>query len=514
MNRVQIINRIINFAQASYPYAVVFLAGAAVMILELLGTRIISPYYGTTLFVWSALITVTLVFLAIGYYLGGKAVDMPSLFGKMEYAIAISGLLFIVIPKISARILLLSNSLGNRMGPLSAAALLFGPAFVLLGMVVPYCVKSATKKLESVGNSSGKVYASSTIGSVVGTLAAGFYLIPNFRLSTVISCTGILLILISVLGMAVKKSYRVVALSLAAMVILMLVPSYSVAMKDGSEIVYSKDSIMGKIVVVDKGSERYLLVDGATQAGIFRDGEKSGKSILIYPDYMLLGISPGFKSALVIGLGGGVLSKELEEFGLDVESVEIDNEIAKVAMDYFGFEGTAVIQDGRAFLRNSQENYDMIILDVYSGYSVPHYMLSRESFEEAKARLSPGGVLVVNTLGYLDSGLQQSVYATLVSVFSDVKILHDDPSDLMNIVFFVSDGAVNFYPENVCVRKGCSEQEEEMLQIYLKRQRQSLAGGTLLTDDYSPVDLLQARSQDEWRRINLNFYGEGVLLSG
>jgi MFS family permease len=158
-------------------YLTVFLTGGAVMVIELLGTRIIAPFYGVSLYVWSSLISVALIALAIGYFAGGRWADRAKRTG-LSLVISLAALCILLIPWITRPVLLVTDALGLRAGALVSALVLFSPSLILLGMVGPYAVKLATSRLKGVGASAGSIYAVSTLGSVVGTLLLGFFLFP------------------------------------------------------------------------------------------------------------------------------------------------------------------------------------------------------------------------------------------------------------------------------------------------------------------------------------------------
>ncbi|HEY1536557.1 MAG TPA: fused MFS/spermidine synthase, partial [Polyangiaceae bacterium] len=177
-------------------FVTVFVTGAAVMVIEIIGTRIIGPVFGVGLFVWSALLTVTLGALAVGYYSGGVLADRvtsPRLMGGLVTA---SGLLLGLVRWLSHTALRVTEELGPRWGTLSSATLLFAPSLIALGMIGPIAVRQATKTLRLTGRSVGSIYAVSTAGSLLGTLALVFLIIPAFETNQIVTGTGALLILL------------------------------------------------------------------------------------------------------------------------------------------------------------------------------------------------------------------------------------------------------------------------------------------------------------------------------
>ena len=171
----------------------VFLCGSVVMVIELLGTRIIAPVYGTSLYVWSSLITVTMVALSLGYFLGGKIADQWN--GKgLRWILILDALFILLIPAIKEPILIMTDPLGMRLGSLISATLLFLPPLTGLGMVSPFALKSSSHSLETVGSTAGRLYAISTLGSVAGTLLLGFFLFPLVGIQFLLMSSGLMLL--------------------------------------------------------------------------------------------------------------------------------------------------------------------------------------------------------------------------------------------------------------------------------------------------------------------------------
>src|SRR5210317_948266 len=151
--------------------------GALIMVVEVLGSRVIGPFFGVSLFVWTSLITVTLVALSLGYWLGGLLADRWRSPDALYLIILLAGLSVLCIPLISDFCLKLTIPLGLRMGAFLSAAMLFGPSLFLLGCVSPYLVKITAQQMQNIGRTVGGLYALSTLGSVAGTILTGFVLI-------------------------------------------------------------------------------------------------------------------------------------------------------------------------------------------------------------------------------------------------------------------------------------------------------------------------------------------------
>ena len=256
-------------------YCTVFLTGAAVMVIELLGTRLIAPFYGASLYVWTSVISVTLIALALGYFIGGRWADRAKNTG-LALIIALSGLLTLVIPWLTGPILLATDSLGLRMGVFVSTLVLFSPSLIMLGMIGPFAVKLATSSLEGVGASAGSIYAVSTIGSVIGTLFLGFYLFPQVGTREIFLGLGIALFLLA-LGVAYfERKHLSLIITLPPVAVLtaigiILLPriadSANTPQKaDNHKVQFERESLYGWVRVIDKPAEnfRLLTVDAST----------------------------------------------------------------------------------------------------------------------------------------------------------------------------------------------------------------------------------------------------------
>ncbi len=180
-------------------YVIVFLGGAMVMSFEILGSRILAPKFGSSVFVWGSLISVFLAGLSAGYYWGGRFADIRPSLRKLALIIIIPGFFFITFPFYSTGISdwVFTLDLGIRMGPLLVSMFLFFIPSVFLGAVSPYTAKLMIISLHTSGTTIGTLYALSTFGSIIGTLVTSFYLITIAGVKSIIMVEGIILIIIS-----------------------------------------------------------------------------------------------------------------------------------------------------------------------------------------------------------------------------------------------------------------------------------------------------------------------------
>src|SRR3990172_10882611 len=189
-------------------HVIVAVSGASVLAIEILGTRILGPFYGVSLFLWSALITVTLAALSIGYVIGGHWADKGATVSRLCIMMSGAGGWLILSPWIKEPVILLSEPFGLRFAVLVASFILFAPPLTLLGMVIPYAIKLRTTNLDEVGRTAGNLYAISTIASVISALLTGFVLIPNVGVNRLTLTIGVILLMAASFGFSLKLNLK------------------------------------------------------------------------------------------------------------------------------------------------------------------------------------------------------------------------------------------------------------------------------------------------------------------
>jgi len=423
-------------------YGTVIITGGAVMMVELLGTRIIGPFYGVSLIVWSSLLSVSLLALSMGYYLGGACADKGKGL-RLPHAVIAAGILIAIIPLLGKPVQLFFDGLGLRWGALSSAFVLFTPPLVFLGMAGPFVIRMATERLENVGSTAGNVYAISTIGSVVGTLMLGFYLLPIFGVNSILLSLSVVLMALALALVAYEKSRMNVkhpvthwAAYAAVLIAVVAIQATGVGRQDADknlQVLFEQETHYGWVRVVDQKDKdiRWLMSDAST---IGAEHVPTGAGLLGYQTVVRLlpWFNPAGKKALLIGLGSGHLVNDLANYGVKTDAIEIDPAVAYAANEYFNFTptGKVIVGDARYRVQQLNETYDIIIHDCFTGGSEPIHLLSQEMMQELKSKLNPGGVLAVNFVGFTDKAYLkpvQSVARTLDSVFENRKTFVRNP---------------------------------------------------------------------------------------
>ncbi len=499
-------------------YFSVFALGLSILILEILGARLISPYYGSSVYAWSAIITVTLASLAAGYAAGGVLADRnpsPALyFGE----IILSGLLVLPIPFIKNPVLSGTSALGLEAGAFASAVLLFAPALIVMSATGPLAIRLATTQLSVMGRGVGKVYAVSTAGSVAGALLAGLVLVPHFSVRDVLLFLGFGVALFGALGLALsgRRGWGGVA---ALGAVILFRPLLANSTPRNPNILLDKNSFYGEIKVLDSDGMRLLLIDGVGHGVIDVASGESRADYSFYFETLPL-FRPEAKRALVIGLGAGIVPEAYRRHhGIVTDAVEIDPVVARAAQDHFGYvpNGAVAVEDGRMFLEKAGAPYDLMVLDAFSSERAPFHLFSREFFGVAKGRLADGGLFAVNTVGNPKREEWVCVYKTLAAVFRNIRVYATDASEttLGNIIFIASDGEIAAEPDLSSLRPLARQMLAGLSAARMPAPDEAmLSRAVLLTDDFNPIDDIYKGTMAVWRKAILTSYKDILLTEG
>ena len=512
-------NKTINRA-TSWLYLTVFLTGASVMVIELLGTRLIAPFYGASLYVWSSLISVTMIALAIGYFVGGRWADCAQRTG-LSLIIALSGLFTLLIPWVTRSVLLATDPLGLRGGAFVSALVLFSPSLTMLGMVSPFAIKLATTRLEGIGTSSGSIYAVSTVGSVIGTLLLGFFLFPWVGSRQILVSLGLVLLLLAI-AVAIyeqkvfARTIAVLPCMLLAIVGLCLLPKIvgagHVNPNSRFNVLSERESLYGYVRVIDD-SQRNLRILSADASMIGAANIPDGINRLMYQDIVALipAIKPSIKKALLIGQGAGHMAMTLRDrFGIVTDTLEIDPAVAEAASKHFGFKpnGLAIVGDARYEIRHLKGPYDLVIHDCFTGGSEPSHLLTVETLQQIKNLLAPDGIMALNFVAFGKGQGQQalaSVSKTVAQVFSDQQLFISEPGeDFNDFIFLASNQPVDLNSKSLTY-----DQTD-----WLNKRKYPLdnTNGLILTDNLNPLEHLQAHKSEHYRHVLVNWFGPELLV--
>ena len=506
------------------------LSGALVMVIQVLGSRVVGPFFGVSLFVWTSLITVTLLALAIGYALGGLLSDRFQRPGYLFGIILIAGLLTLFIPILKGPVLKACLPLGLRGGAFASTLILFGPVLLLLGCVSPYLVKLATNGLKNLGRTVGGLYALSTIGSTAGTVLTGFVLIAHLSVDQIFALAGGLLMALAAFYFVLFQR-RWWALPLLVVPFLLYQPQQPVSKvaADGTkiELVHRADNFYGDVKVVDYSFEnthyREMMIDGMIQGGIDLADNQSIYEYNYFLQFLSFMLAPEGKRCLVIGLGLGAVPTWYAKQGITCDVVDINPAVATIARDYFDFKisGDMFIEDARFYLNSTERRYDYIVLDVFSGDITPAHLLSVEALSLIRDRLQPGGVLAVNLIGSLhkETFMTASIVKTLQSAFDVTDVyptfdVNTTPNGVGNIILTAYQGERRKMQVDHARFSSHAIVRKQVFGILGKRFEFPVGTKAIvLTDAYNPVDFFDGWLRELVRKSILETTDWDILIS-
>ena len=493
----------------------VFITGACVLIVEVVALRVLSPYYGNTIFTVSSVLSVILAALSVGYYAGGRYADRHPSKQSFFKIILLSGIALVLFHFLGLIILpILSVSLTMTIAPLISSLCLFFLPALLLGTLSPYAVKlqSVESPQEGVGSVAGKIFFFSTLGSIVGSLLAGFILIPCFGIDHIFIGCGIILFILgfiplTVLGFPTKRLFQF----LLGMLILTFLTLFAVKEIKG-DVLYTKDGIYEKITIyedeIDGRPVRFFEQDRSSSGAMFLDSKDPTDLPYHYTKYYSIykAFKPDIAHALVIGGGAYSIPKallaELPEATIDVS--EIEPLLFELAKKYFRAKDDPRLhnytEDGRRLLQDSSKQYDFILSDVYySLFSIPSHFTTQEFFKIAKDKLSDNGIFVANLIGDLsrqEPSLIMAEIKTFQTVFPNSYFFAVDSPEkttLQNIMFvgYNSDKKIDLNDPVILQNKDGTIRslKDKIINV----DRFNLSSYPILTDNFSPVEYLTSK---------------------
>jgi len=442
---------------------VVLVCGMTTMAVEMCASRLLAPYFGTTLIIWANLIGLILIYLTIGYYLGGRLADRFPHQTVLYTLVAIAGLAIGLVPFVARPILRLAAlsfaqySMGLFVGSLVGVLLLFALPMILLGCVSPFAIRLQLQRLSSGGHTAGLIYALSTAGSILGTFLPVLVLIPTIGTVTTLLSFAVVLLATAAIGLARGRAWKRAGTTVLALLILIALrlafpPGVVRPAQDLSgsqlpvELVYEGESAYNYIQVVRWGTATNLILNEGYAVHSIYD-----------PQHLLTGgpwdyflLTPFFypdmdqddvHSLCLLGLAAGTTARQFTEIlGEDVriDGVEIDPQIITAGRRYFAMTQpnlNAIAQDARYFINTTAQRYDVVGIDVYRQPYIPFQLTTIEFFAEVQRCLTDRGAVVINVgRTPADDRLVQVLASTMRTVFPSVYIV-DVPDKWNSIIF-------------------------------------------------------------------------------
>jgi spermidine synthase len=485
--------------------------GAAVMIIEILGARMLAPYFGTSHYVWTAQIGVTLVALAAGYWIGGTWVDAKPRLDGLYFALAVAAAWLSLVVRMLEPVSYYCLKFPLAWGSIIAAAVLTLPPLVLLAMTGPFLLRLLAPNTTVIGRVSGRLTALSTVGSFLGTALIGYVMIPFLANSISLLLTAAQVALLPALYFAVWR--RRAPTSVGSIVVICVgflmgtQPLWGgTSAPDSLRIVHRSNSHFGQLLVVEPmGGDRRLYLNDYLVQNTYDVTEKRSASMFTYLlEDLARAYAPDLKEVLCLGMGVGIVPMRFCRSGLRTDVVEINPAVVPVARKYFDCDPALFrlfLDDARHFLNQATNRYDVVVLDAFLGDSVPSHLMTIEAFQAIGQVLRPQGVLVMNAFGELPPAadyFRDALARTLGGVFRFVRLHASGNGNLFFVAMNQKPPATLQFPDLDTIHVTCRYQAQT---AFTNQCRLDLAQGTVLTDDRNPVEYYDARVRERLRRL-------------
>jgi predicted membrane-bound spermidine synthase len=485
---------------ARFLYCSVFITGAALLIIEILANRMLSPYFGSTLYNTSAILATVLGGLSIGYWLGGRLSARQNVMVVFLSTLIVAAFLTILVACVYPYFLsFVQVHFSPLYGSLVSSVVLFLVPSTFFGLLSPLAVVALDQILRqnSLGSKIGNMYAISTMGSIFGSLITGFVLLPLFPIDSILKCIGLIVAVLALTGALITKSKKLIFPATASVILacfsFVLSPFASVA------VVASVNGEYNNISVVDgkwnQKPTRFFLMDQQLSAAQYRDtpDELVFDYTQYYDAYKKFGITP--KNIAVIG--GAAYSipqayvKEIADAQVDV--YEIESKTIDVANTYFG--GAAnhprihnTIGDARIQMQKNPQQYDVIFIDAYSGVNaIPWQLTTVEFYQIVAQKLAPGGLVISNTISNTRPGstkVLDSYALSQMQVFGHVSVYDAMPTKAQSITNTMILATNSDKKADSSPMKYVSQERFANSQIDIS----SLKNGIVLRDNYAPIE--------------------------
>jgi spermidine synthase len=484
-------------------YLVVFCVGVSTLGAEIAAARLLAPFFGDSTIVWANTIATVLVALSIGYWIGGTIADKRPTIDALCRWVLVGAALVALIPLVAQPFLSISVEafdeidVGAAAGSLVGVLALVAVPVLVLGAVAPWAIRLRVTSTDDAGRTAGRLYALSTIGSLVGTFAASLLLIPLIGTQRTFILFALLLAVTAVLALPVR--FAAVPVVIAAMLALPPGVTKDLAREDGRILVERETEYQyARVVELDDGERWLELNEGQGIHSLYRPGSVLTDNVwdgYISLPFAVLDRPP--RSVAILGNGAGTTVRAYARYfpRTRIDGVEIDPELTELGRDWFGLEdrpGLRLIhEDARPFLRGSNRTYDAIFVDAYRQPYIPFYLATEEFFELVRDRLNPGGAVIVNA-GHPEGSrdLEKVLAAGVKSAFP-----HAAAVDMTQISTLIV--ASERPPSGAGVVRQMANVHREVRALFGRTARDlrpPIVGEQAYTDDRAPVEWLIDRS--------------------
>ena len=488
----------------------VFVSGMTTLAAELAAGRLIGNVFGTSNLVWASIIGLILIYLTLGYFLGGKWADANPTPGAMYRILAWGAFTIGLVPYIAGPVLRSAAtafealSVGIMAGSFIAVLILFSVPITLLGAISPFAIRLSVEDTSKAGQVSGQIYAISTLGSFIGTFLPTLVTIPTIGTKLTFFVFGLFLLIVALIGLARFASQREMLKLIWMPIVLSIVAALSAgqALKNNTGQVYETESAYNYIQVQEQSGYTLLRLN---------DGQ--GIHSIYHPDTLNYGgpweqfsVGPFFytnrktddiKRMAIVGLAAGTAARQATAIygDIPIDGFELDGKIVEVGKQYFGLNLpnlNVFIGDGRLNLERSEYKYDIIAVDAYRPPYIPPHMTTQEFFTIIASHLTDDGVLTIN-VGSVpgDRRLVDGLATTIATQFASIHIM-DIPGTLNTMIFATKQPTTRENFSSNLVSLAADPNTDPLLIAAMSSTYTNLKDGytrtTVFTDDLAPIE--------------------------
>lgn len=495
-------------------YLAVFTGGLTTLAVELSASRLLGSIYGTSNIVWANIIGLILIYLTLGYFIGGRVADRYPTFATFYriiiWAAFFSGLVPLVAQPIlkTAAVAVQDFDAAVTVGSFISVLILFALPVTLLGFISPFSIRLALATIDDAGRTTGQMYAISTLGSIIGNFTPVLILIPAVGTARTFLFFAGLLMAVGLTGLALYD--RRAALRLLWMPVLLALLAI-VALRgplrpppSGMALLFEEESAYNLVQVVeDEEHYRYLLLnEGQGIHSQWHPDElyynRTWGFFLVGPYFNAPPYSPDrVRHIAVIGLAAGTIARQHNAVypGLAMDGIEIDPVIVEAGRKYMDMTMpnlNVIVEDGRFALNQLDHTYTMIGIDAYRVPYVPWHLTTVEFFRDVRDLLDEDGVLLINVgRTGTDRRLVEAMTRTMLDVFPTVHTL--DVPDSYNTILVATRQPTR--PENMLANLAILPGDAHpVLRTALEAASTSIvptvASDVRFTDDRAPVEMM------------------------
>jgi spermidine synthase len=432
----------------------VFISGMVTLAAEMATGRLLGNYFGTSNLIWASIIGLILIYLTVGYFVGGKWADRSPNFETFFNILAWGGFTTSLVPFAARPILRIAAEafdqlwIGNLIGSFLVVMVLFIIPVTLLGTASPFAIRLAIKDSEHAGTVSGKIYAISTLGSFVGTFIPDLLLIPLIGTYKTFLVIGGILLLFSLIALFFVSNLRKVVTIVWMPIVVLFLWFFGAPGTDKSSegLIFETESSYNYIQVLEnKGFHLLRLNEGQGVHSIYHPEQLNyfgpWEQVLVAPFFNDPFVEPEeINSMAIIGLAAGTTARQASIVypNITIDGFEIDPKIVDVGYEFFDMDISNLnvfVQDGRWGLRTSPNTYNIISVDAYRPPYIPWHFTTKEFFSEVYDHLEPNGVMAINIgRSANDRRLIDALGSTILEVFPTIHVV-DLPFSFNSILF-------------------------------------------------------------------------------